>query len=100
MVGNITPRAVAEPIFRNWLESMNEEQLAEQAVTWIWFCESRVDGPWEEDAWRRDRVADECSRRGRMDIFDRARRAAVQSLPPKPGHERSPTGNFSAPESQ
>ena len=95
MVGNITPRAVAESIFRNCLESMNEEELAEQAVTWIWFCESRAVGPWDEDAWHRDCVAEECRRRGRMDLFDRARGAALQSLPPKPANERSVTGNLS-----
>ena len=35
MVGNIVHRSVAEPIFRERLKQLNDEELAAAAKTWI-----------------------------------------------------------------
>jgi hypothetical protein len=63
MVGNIVPRQTAEPIFREWLQEMDDRRLESEALTWIWLCETTKNGPWEEDKWRRECVKDECQRR-------------------------------------
>ena len=36
MVGNIVRREVAEPIYRNMLQEMDDEQLEAAARSWIW----------------------------------------------------------------
>jgi hypothetical protein len=40
MVGNIVHRSVAEPIFRERLKQLDDEELAGAARTWIWQRES------------------------------------------------------------
>ena len=50
MVGNIVHRSVAEPIFRQRLERLDDEQLAAAARTWIWQRETAL-WPYEEDTW-------------------------------------------------
>jgi hypothetical protein len=67
MVGNIVPRQTAEPIFREWLQEMDDRRLESEALTWIWLCETTKNGPWEEDKWRRECVKDECQRREKPD---------------------------------
>jgi hypothetical protein len=68
MVGNIVPRQTAEPIFREWLQEMDDRRLESEALTWIWLCETSKNG-WEEDKWRRECVKDECQRREKPEVF-------------------------------
>ncbi len=80
MVGNIVPRQTAEPIFREWLQEMDDRRLESEALTWIWLCETRKNGPWKEDKWRRECVKDECQRREKPEIFLRAERRILSQL--------------------
>ncbi len=80
MVGSIVPRQTAEPIFREWLQEMDDRRLESEALTWIWLCETTKNGPWEEDKWRRECVKEECQRREKLEIFSRAQEAILRSL--------------------
>jgi hypothetical protein len=80
MVGNIVPRQTAEPIFREWLQEMDDRRLESEALTWIWLCETRKDGLWEEEVWRRDCVRSECERRERPEIFLQAQSRILMQL--------------------
>ena len=51
MVGNIVHRSAAEPIFRERLKQLDEEELAGAARTWIWQRETAL-YPYDEDTWR------------------------------------------------
>ena len=80
MVGNIVPRQTAEPIFREWLQEMDDRRLESEALTWIWLCETTKNGPWEEDKWRRECVKDECQRREKPEIFLTAEQRILRQL--------------------
>ena len=72
MVGSFVDRAVAEPIFRDYIAEMSDERLEKAAADRIWLCEAMLHGPWDEDVWKRDFIQAECDRRERPEIFQRA----------------------------
>jgi hypothetical protein len=42
MVGNIVHRSVAEPIFRERLKQLDDQELAAAARTWVWQRDGRT----------------------------------------------------------
>jgi hypothetical protein len=43
MVGSFIDRAVAEPIFRDYIAEMSDERLEKAAADRIWLCETMYD---------------------------------------------------------
>ena len=68
MVGNIVHRDFAEPIFRESLKRLDDQELAATARTWVWLRESALFS-YDEDTWRCECVKQECEERGLTDIY-------------------------------
>jgi len=70
---------VAELIFRNRLQELNDEELAAAARTWIWQRETAL-WPYEEDSWHCECVRQECERREKHSIFSQAQNNILAQL--------------------
>jgi hypothetical protein len=82
MVGNVVHRSVAEPIFRERLKQLDDEELAGAARTWIWQRDTAL-WPYEEDSWHCECVKQECERREKSDLFALAENKYSRSTPQK-----------------
>jgi hypothetical protein len=72
MVGNIVRREVAEPIFRDLLEKLDDVELESWARSWIWQRETALYGPLDEEEWRCACIREEFQRRAKPEIYLRA----------------------------
>jgi len=79
MVGNIVQRDIAEPIFRENLKQLDDQELAAIARTWIWQRETAM-YPYDEDAWRCECIKQECENRGKPGIFQLAEHNILSQL--------------------
>jgi hypothetical protein len=80
VVGSAIKRAEPEPICQELLREMNDRQLESQATREIWLCEITLGGPWAEDVRRRTCIKEECERRGKAEIFSRAKQRVLRVL--------------------
>jgi len=79
MVGNIVQRDIAEPIFRENLKQLDDQELAAIARTWIWQRETSL-YPYEKDTWRCDCIKQECEQRRNPDIYQHAENNILAQL--------------------
>ena len=61
---------VQEPIFREYLRELGEEQLLRVARDYVFLCETSLGGPWKIDVFRRDVIREEFPRRGEPEFFE------------------------------
>jgi hypothetical protein len=86
VIGSAIKRAEPEPIYQGLLREMNDKQLESQATREIWLCEITLGGPWADDLRRRTCVKEECgARRGKAEIFSRAKQRVLRVLGKKEG---------------
>jgi hypothetical protein len=52
--------------------------LESQATQEIWLCEITLGGPWAVDVRRRTCIKEECERRGKAEIFSRAKQRVLR----------------------
>jgi hypothetical protein len=72
MVG-VSKQAEEEPTYRLLLAGMNDEALEIETQSVIWLFLTRVDGPSQEDIWQCECCRRECDKRGKPEIFKRAK---------------------------
>lgn len=84
MVG-LYNRLAEEPIFREYLQELDDDQLGRVARQYVFLCETALHGPWDIDVWKRDAARDEFQRRHRSQLFEEAERFILDSLDKPPG---------------
>jgi hypothetical protein len=85
VIGTAIKRAEPEAIYQELLREMNDKQLESQATREIWLCEITLGGPWADDLRRRTCVKEECTRRGKAEIFSRAKQRVLRVLSKREG---------------
>ena len=79
MVGNIVHRDIAEPIFRESLRTLDDQELASTARTWLWQRETAL-YPYDENTWRCECIKQECEARANPDIYQHAENNIMAQL--------------------
>jgi hypothetical protein len=88
VIGTAIKRAEPEAIYQELLREMNDKQLESQVTREIWLCEITLGGPWADDLGRRTCVKEECARRGKAEIFSRAKQRVLRVLRKKGGEDQ------------
>jgi hypothetical protein len=71
---------VQEPIFREYLQGMDDEELSSMARDFVFLCETAINGPWKIDAFKRDLIREEFSQRGKSELFQITQDFILNSL--------------------
>ena len=61
---------VQEPIFREYLQEVDDEQLSRVACDYVFLCETSLAGPWKIDLFKTNLIKEEFARRGKPEVFE------------------------------
>ena len=56
---------VQEPLFREYLQELDDEELSREARHHVFLCETSLGGPWEIDVFKTNLIKEVFGRRGR-----------------------------------
>lgn len=73
-------RKIHEPIFKEHLQNISDAELAREARSYVFMCNTALNGPWAIDEWKRKAIQEESCRRGRPEIYQEAERFILESL--------------------
>jgi hypothetical protein len=59
---------VQEPIFREYLQELDDEQLSNVACDFVFLCETSIGGPWTIDLFKRNLIKEEFASRGKLEL--------------------------------
>ncbi len=71
---------VQEPIFREYLQELDDEQLSSVARDYVFLCETSIGGPWKIDLFKTNLIKEEFARRGKLELFEVAETFILKSL--------------------
>jgi hypothetical protein len=60
---------VQGPIFRAYLQELDDEELSREARNHVFLCETSLGGPWKIDLFKRNLTKEEFGRRGKLELF-------------------------------
>ena len=70
---------VQEPIFREYLQGMDDENLSGIAQDYIFLCETSIGGPWKIE-FSNGLIQEEFSQLGKLELFQIAQDFILNSL--------------------
>jgi hypothetical protein len=71
---------VQEPIFREHLQELDDEELSRAARNHLFLCETSIGGPWRIDLFKTNLIKEEFARRGKSELFEVAEGFIRKSL--------------------
>ena len=71
---------VQEPIFRDYLHELDDDQLSNVARDFVFLCETSIRGPWKIDLFKTNLIKEEFERRGKPELFEVAEKFILKSL--------------------
>ena len=71
---------VQEPIFREYLQELDDDELSREARNHVFLCETSLGGPWKIDLFKTNLIKEEFARRGRLELFEVAETFILKSL--------------------
>jgi hypothetical protein len=71
---------VQEPIFREYLQKLDDEDLSSEARNHVFLCETSLGGLWKIDLFKRNLIQEEFGRRGKLELFEAAENSILNSL--------------------
>ena len=71
---------VQEPIFKEHLQKLDDEELAREARSHVFLCETSLGGPWKIDLFKTNLIKEEFERRGKVGLFEFAEAFILKSL--------------------
>ena len=61
---------VQEPIFREHLQKLDDEELSREARNHVFLCETSPGGPWQINLFKTNLIKEEFERRGKPELFE------------------------------
>ena len=55
---------VQEPIFREYLQELDDDELSTEARNHVFLCDTSLGGPWKIDLFKTNLIKEEFARRG------------------------------------
>ena len=71
---------VQEPILREYLQELDDEELSREARNHIFLCKTSLGGPKEIDLFKANLIKEEFERRGKLELFEVAEKFILKSL--------------------
>jgi hypothetical protein len=71
---------VQEPIFRDYLQGLDDEELSRETRNHVFLCETALGGPWKIDLFKTNLIKEEFERREKLELFEVAEKFILNSL--------------------
>ena len=71
---------VQEPIFRQYLQQMDDPELSSVARDYVFLWETSLGGPWKIDLFKTNLIKEEFARRRKLELFEVAEGFILKSL--------------------